>query len=437
MRRKLLFIALAILIAASSLSIDFISEQALANSELREQISEVEKERQETAEEAEKTEEELQQLEEEMQELNSEIERIDHEAAETNQQIREKRAEIEDVQEEIERLQEEIEILEERIAERDELLRDRARTMYQSGGSVNYLDVVLGSQSFSDFLSRVNALSMIAQQDRNILDAHIADHEQLEEAKTEVEEQLMILESHLEELENLMARLEEQREEKDQVMTQLQQKEDELHTDLGELENAEEILKAQEAALKKELEAYEERKRQEEEERKRQEEAEAAASSNTSSSQPSRSNQTHAAPEVTDSGFMRPATGRITSSYGYRSFNGGSFHHGIDIGKNGRTGDVPIVAVADGTVVDSYYSNSYGNVILIAHVVNGDLVTTLYAHLENREVSKGQSVNKGQQLGLMGNTGHSFGAHLHFEVHEGGWNGAKSNSVDPMRYIPN
>ena len=103
-------------------------------------------------------------------------------------------------------------------------------------------------------------------------------------------------------------------------------------------------------------------------------------------------------------------------------------HHGIDIGKNGRSGDVPIVAVQDGTVVNASYSSSYGNMVIISHVVNGKQVSTLYAHLERLDVSAGQSVSKGQQLGLMGNTGQSFGAHLHFEVHGGGWNGAKLNS---------
>ena len=47
-------------------------------------------------------------------------------------------------------------------------------------------------------------------------------------------------------------------------------------------------------------------------------------------------------------------------------------HYGIDIGKNGRTGDVPIVAVQAGTVVQSYYSSSYGNTVLIAHQVTVD-----------------------------------------------------------------
>jgi murein DD-endopeptidase MepM/ murein hydrolase activator NlpD len=155
--------------------------------------------------------------------------------------------------------------------------------------------------------------------------------------------------------------------------------------------------------------------------------------SSTPSTQPSRQSP-DATPTVTQDGnFMRPATGTLTSPYGSRW---GSTHHGIDIGKNGRSGDVPIVAAEAGTVITSTYSSSYGNMVMISHNVSGKVITTLYAHMENRLVTSGQRVSKGQKLGYMGNTGHSFGAHLHFEVHEGPWNGAKSNSVDPLRYIP-
>lgn len=430
MKRKIWLTAIAILITSASFGGNF-TNSALANSELKEQISEVEGERAQTQAEAEKAKSELEKVDAEKQALNDEIKRIDHETALTNQQIREKRDQISGVQAEIEKLKEEIQILEQRIAERDGLLKERARTMYQSGGSVDYLEVILGAKTFSDFLSRVSALSVIAQQDRNILDAHISDQEQLAEAKEKVEQELVNLEGHLAQLEELMATLETQRQEKDKVMAQLQAKEDELHVELGELENADEILRSQEAALKSELAAYEERVKREAEARKAAEAARAAQGGSTSRG----SNEVHSAPVATGSGFIRPATGRVSSTFGYRSFDNG-MHYGIDIGKNGRSGDVPIVAVADGTVVKSYYSSSYGNTVLIAHVVGGRSITTLYAHLERRDVSTGQRVSQGDRLGLMGNTGQSFGAHLHFEVHEGGWNGSKTNAVDPFKYIP-
>lgn len=437
MKRRFGLVVVALVLVTSSVGWDSLYQSVSANSEITEKISNVQRERQEKQQEAKKTEEEIQQLEQEMQQMNEDIRKIDHEVTTTNQKIREKRAEIEEVRSRIETLQAEILVLEERIAERDVLLKDRARTMYQTGGSINYLEVILGAKDFGDFLDRVGALSVIAQQDRNIIEAHIEDHQQLEETKAEVESELASLEVHLNDLESLMADLESQRAQKDNLMAQLKKREGDLHLELGEIENADEILRAQEAALERELAEYEERKRREAEaERKRQQEAASQANTQTETQTTSRNSQVHSAPAVTNSGFMRPATGTITSTYGPRSSFGGRMHHGIDIGKNGRTGDVPIVAVQDGTVVSARYMNGYGNTVIIAHYVEGRLITTLYAHMDSLSVSGGQRVSKGQTLGMMGNTGDSFGPHLHFEVHEGGWNGAKSNSVDPLRYIP-
>ncbi len=109
-------------------------------------------------------------------------------------------------------------------------------------------------------------------------------------------------------------------------------------------------------------------------------------------------------------------------------------HAGIDIAASGT---VPIVAAADGVVSRSYFSSSYGNVIFVTHSIGGQQWTTVYAHLNSRQVSEGAVVAKGQQIGIMGNTGHSFGQHLHFELHKGAWNYSKSNAVNPLDYIPN
>lgn len=401
-----------------------VAETALANSDLKNRISNVQKEQEQKNVEKKEKEKELAKVEQELKQLDAEIKKIDQEVAKTNQEIREKRTEIEKLRDQIEALQEEIAVLEARIAERDKLLKDRARSMYQSGGSVDYLEVLFGAKSFGDFLDRVNALTVIAQQDRTIIEAHIADQTELEEAKKEEEEKLSSLEVHLEELETLMANLEDQRAQKDTLIAKLEEKEIDLYSDIDKLENESDILKSQEAALQNELAAYERQQMQ-------------VANQGQTPSRGGGSSYVHSKPAITNAGFMRPATGSITSGFGPRSFSGGRMHYGVDIGKNGRSGDVPVVAVQDGTVVNAQYMNGYGNTVIIAHYVDGQLITTLYAHLESSSVSSGQRVSKGQTIGIMGNTGRSFGAHLHFEVHEGGWNGAKSNAVNPLNYIPN
>ncbi|MGM0751306.1 MAG: peptidoglycan DD-metalloendopeptidase family protein [Bacillota bacterium] len=116
-----------------------------------------------------------------------------------------------------------------------------------------------------------------------------------------------------------------------------------------------------------------------------------------------------------------PVEGVITDSYGTRS----GTHKGMDIG-----GDIgsPVYSVAKGKVTKSYLSKSYGHVVFIRHE-NG--YETVYAHLENRLVEENQKVVQGEQLGSLGNTGRSTGAHLHFEVHRGEWTIDKVNAIDP------
>lgn len=125
--------------------------------------------------------------------------------------------------------------------------------------------------------------------------------------------------------------------------------------------------------------------------------------------------------------WIRPATGRKSRGIG----NG---HKGIDIASGGK---VPIKAAADGTVSKSYYSSSYGEVIFIKHKVGGKNYETVYAHMRSgsRKYRVGQKVNQGATLGYMGNTGQSFGQHLHFEIHSPSWNGSKSNALNPENYI--
>lgn len=106
-----------------------------------------------------------------------------------------------------------------------------------------------------------------------------------------------------------------------------------------------------------------------------------------------------------------PIRGKISSSYGRRW---GSMHTGIDI--DGYTGQ-PVGAAAVGTVVSAGWDGGYGKQVTIRHS-NG--MTTKYAHLSKIEVSVGQSVEKGDLIGLVGSTGRSTGSHLHFEVLVGG-----------------
>lgn len=120
--------------------------------------------------------------------------------------------------------------------------------------------------------------------------------------------------------------------------------------------------------------------------------------------------------------LIRPVSGTVTSRFGARW---GRSHKGLDIGAPKGT---PIKAAASGTVtVAQYgYSGGYGNYVMISH---GNGIQTLYGHCNSLNVSADQSVSQGQVIAYVGNTGNSYGNHLHLEIRV---NGVAQN---PQNYL--
>src|SRR5699024_2039696 len=108
------------------------------------------------------------------------------------------------------------------------------------------------------------------------------------------------------------------------------------------------------------------------------------------------------------------------------------FHAGFNLGTPVGT---TLKASSSGVVLTASTMNGYGKPIMISHSINGKTYTTLYTHLNDINVSSGQAVSQGDVIGATGKTGMSTAPHLHFEIHEGPWNAAKSNSVNPMSYL--
>lgn len=134
-------------------------------------------------------------------------------------------------------------------------------------------------------------------------------------------------------------------------------------------------------------------------------------------------------PEGRD-GFSWPlpdtAPGRISSGFGHRSdpFSGASRDHGgLDIAAPRGT---PVLSLAQGRVVRSDWSSSFGNVVEIEHA---DGVRSRYAHQDRLDVRVGDQVEAGEQIGAVGSTGRSTGDHLHLEVH------VKGRAVDPHAFL--
>ena len=124
--------------------------------------------------------------------------------------------------------------------------------------------------------------------------------------------------------------------------------------------------------------------------------------------------------EASAAGFVWPVHGVLTSPFGWRW---GRMHEGIDLAVPTGT---PVVAAAAGTVIVAGWLGGYGNLVVVDH---GNGFSTAYGHNTSVAVGFGQSVAQGQLVAYSGNTGHSTGPHVHFEVRING------SPVDPLGYL--
>lgn len=120
--------------------------------------------------------------------------------------------------------------------------------------------------------------------------------------------------------------------------------------------------------------------------------------------------------------------GKINNEFGFRRnpFGGRSyeFHPGIDI--DGEKGDI-VVAPANGVVVKAGWNNGYGNLIEIDH---GNGIKTRYGHLSKINVNEGDTIQRGEEMALVGSTGRSTGPHLHYELR------LNDKAINPRRFLP-
>ena len=288
---------------------------------------------------------------------------------------------------------------EERVQARDKLLKERLRLMYQQG-DVQYMEVLLDSTSFSDFLDRFDSLQAIFKQDKQILRKNKEDRDLIASTKQR-------LEGEKNDLTKMKASQEEQKSQLDQLKNQKEAINRQLEANKSEQERIEqEAQKIQDAAIS---EIYR---------LSQQIEAE-------------RYKENTAKPSQTFTGpFTWPLPGvyTITDEFGDRidPFTGQRMgHNGMDIGAAQGT---TVVAAQSGTVITAGWVSGFGNCIIINH---GNGLWSLYGHLMNGGilVSVGQEVRQGDVIGKVGSTGRSTGPHLHFGVYENG------SVVNPRKYL--
>lgn len=384
-------------------------------------------------------------VEQQLNVLNQQIQVSENLLAQYARQITEKEAELEQAKA--------------KEAEYQAEFEQRVRAM-EERGNVSYWSVLFQASDFSDLLDRIDMIGEIMDADDQVLDQLAEARQAVVQAKADLEASRQGQQETLAQQQSQQAQLQAQQAEVDQLIQEIATQGDVYAKQIEKLEatqddvaqqiaEAEAIYQKQLAAEKAAAEkaaaekaaaekAAAEKAAAEQAAKAAQAAAQKAAqqqkqqssgssASGSSSSSGSQSSQTTASA----SGFLWPVASshRVTSPFGWRTHpitGRQHLHGGIDIAAPNGT---PILAAKAGVVVISQYGSSYGNYVVISHP---DGTRTLYAHMSQRSVSAGDTVNQGQTVGLVGSTGSSTGNHLHFET----WTGSSSSSrVNPMQFF--
>lgn len=336
-----------------------------------------------------------------VEELISKVSNVENQKEKLENQINELKESISVKEKDIQQKQKE-------YTEQDELLNKRLIAMYE-GGETTYLEVLLTSSSMTDFLAKYYAASELIEYDKELIRSIQEQKTQIENEKQELENNKKELDSSLAQVEQKSVELKSLKKEKEEQAQKLTAEEKEIQKEIEELE-------AEEKRIQKEIKAAEEKYRKQLEALKN------SSSANASSS----------------GFFIRPVSGGTITANGYYP-SSGKYHGAIDYGIPVGT---QVYAAADGVVMlTANLTGSYGTYVVIRHA-NG--LQSYYAHGKRGSiaVSAGQTVKKGQQIMLSGNTGNSSGPHLHFEVRKSPYNYShkakaygQDSRVNPLNYM--
>lgn len=289
------------------------------------------------------------------------------------------------------------------------------RMSYEEG-SANYLEILLGAESFTDLLARIDRVSGLIRYSDTLMNTLSAQKTLLDAKYAELLKASEAQDSAIADLESKQAEIEAWKIENETSLAEIDAEIERLTGEKGEYESLAEVLDADfEAEVAAAIAA--ENKRREEiaiqealaEERRRQEAL---------------------AEAIRKQQYLWPlplSFDSISYGYGYRTITElgykNQFHYAIDIPAYRGT---DIYASKAGKVLIARYHTSYGNYILLDH---GDGYNTLYAHASKLYVKAGDYVDQGQVIAAVGTTGSSTGNHLHFEVRVNG------QKVDPLKYV--
>ena len=293
-------------------------------------------------------------------------------------------AQIVQGEKQLKKLKKDLKEAQEKVDKQNEDLGVRLRNMYKNG-SVGFLDVLMNSGSFTEFLTNRDMVEKIYASDKEVLEELQKAHDDIEKKKKKVEK------------------------------LQNQLKSSKTTAEAEKIEIADQKAKIaksnkETAKMLDDLEA----------------EADAVAAELASKSSGGQiSNSSTSKYKGGKFLWPTPEFSTITSGYGWRMcpFHGREFHGGIDIAANGGS---TIVASESGTVISSGWNGGFGNSVQIDH--GGGLVS-MYNHCSALLISSGQKVKKGQAIARVGSTGSSTGNHLDYRVFKNG------STANPMSYL--
>ncbi|CAM3690794.1 peptidoglycan DD-metalloendopeptidase family protein [Cohnella lubricantis] len=391
MRRKLVAVV-AMLIAFACLVRPYDSHAETQLEKIEKQLKQIQQQMNEASKSKKEAEQEAQALSEQKEATKEELEQLMQQLAQASDQLDATQKKVDEAQEKLLQTTQELEDAEEQRQNKDELLQSRLRLMY-TNGAVSYLDVLLSSTSFSDFISRFDALQSITAQDKLVL-TQAEEYEALvTEKKAQVESELKEVEALYNELADRKAALEVKEQSKEAMVAKLSEK----------IEETDDISEEAEKAMVDLAKQYSEAL--------------------------TKKNQLKTYYTGGKLGLPLKASYRISSPFGYRTHpvtgEKEKLHTGIDMAVPKGT---PIYAAESGVVITAQSVSGYGNTIIIDH---GGGLWTLYGHIMPGGilVKNGETVKRGEKIGLVGMTGTATGYHLHFEVRKDG------KAVDPAPYL--